>query len=227
MSTNNDDPNGQGNGGNNGGNANDDPNKAKPGTLTPEQQAAVDAAVAEALKPIKQKLDGAYGQRDEALRKLAEKERADQEAEAKRLEAEGKKAEAAELRLAQEKAARETAEAELKNVKRDNVVRSAFAGQEFRSARAQESAIKEVIDTLSQNDKGEWVTKDGKTIQEAVNAFAADEDNSYLFKPKPSSGGGSSNNKPSGDGGSSKSLFSLSQAELLARAEAGTLRKKR
>ena len=204
-----------------------DPNKNQidPKNLTDEQKTYLKTLVDVELAPIKEKLNGAYGQRDEALRKLADKERADQEAEAKRLEAEGKKTEAAELRLAQEKAARDSAEAQLVELKRDGVVRSALLGIEFRNTKSADVAFREVVSQLVKDDKGNYAGKNGETVAELVATFIKDEDNEFLLKPKANSGGGGGEKKPT-PGSKETSLFKMSQADVIAGIADGTIKRK-
>ena len=78
-------------------------------------------------------------------------------------------------------------------------------------------AFKEISEGLIRNENGAWATKDGKTVSDAVKAFAEDESNSFLFRPKENNGGGTP--PPSGSPKESpKSVFESSQEDVLAAA---------
>ena len=192
--------------------------------------ALVQAKVEEGLKEIKSKLDGAYSQRDEALRKAAEKEAAEREAEKKRLEAEGKHKELADMRVAEERARREAAEAKVTALTRDGVVRQVLSDLEFRNARANDIAFKEIIADLHQNAEGNWVSKStGLDIPSYVKKFSEDPEQAFLFKTKENNGGGGNGGGQNNGGGGgtptklTKSVFAYTQAELLEMAEKGQL----
>lgn len=197
-------------------------------TVKPDQaeidrlvQAGIDAA----LKPVKEKLDAAYAKRDAADAKIAEFERLAREAELKRLTEEGKHKEAAELQVAEEKRLRLAAEDKVVKLTRDLEVRNVLGAQDFRNDNALEMAYKEIAGQLVQNESGTWVHRSGVTIKDFVKTFADDENNAFLFKQKASSGGGSSATKAVvPNQGVKKSLFDMSQDEVLKLAEAGKLR---
>ena len=182
--------------------------------------------VDEALKEIKGKLDKAYGARDEALRKVADFENEKKEAELKRLQDEGKHKEAYELQLAEERAKRESLEKKNIELTRDIEVRNALASQPFRNDNASEMAYREIVGQLVRNEQGVWVHKSGVSIRDFVKTFAEGADNEFLFKPKVSSGSGTGGSKP-GDtsSGAKKSLFEMSQAEVIKLAREGKLPK--
>lgn len=196
--------------------------------VTPDQaeidklvQAGIDAA----LKPIKEKLDSAHAKREAAEAKVADFEKKQREAELKRLTEEGKHKEAAEMQVAEEKRLRLAAEDRVVKLTRDLEVRGALSAQEFRNDNALEMAYKEIAGQLVQNESGTWVHRSGVTIKDFVKSFAESDDNAFLFKQKASSGGGSSAAKvvvPAGN--QVKSLFDMSQDEVLKLAEAGKLR---
>lgn len=188
----------------------------------------VEERVAEQLKEIKGKLDNAYSARDEALRKVKEAEEAKKADEIKRLQDEGKHKEALELQLAEERAARATLEKRNTELSRDVTVRTALSGLEFRNDKAADIAFKEITGQLVQNDSGVWVHKSGVSISDFVGAFAKDEEQSFLFKTKTNNGGGSSSNNSKGTNtdGKPKSLFSMSQDEVIKMAREGKLPKR-
>ena len=186
-------------------------------------EALIQERLNEALKDVKAKLDKAYGARDEALTKVKEFEQKEREAELKRLQDEGKHKEVFEMQLAEERAAREAAEKRNVELTRDIDVRNALAAHPFRNENASEMAYREIVGQLVRNDQGVWVHKSGSSIKDFVTAFAGDDVNSFLFKPKTSSGTGSSGAKPTDTSGEKKSLFSMSQDEVLKMAREGKL----
>jgi len=188
----------------------------------------VEERVAEQLKEIKGKLDNAFSARDEALRKLKEAEEEKKAAEIKRLQEEGKHKEVLEMQLAEERAAREALEKRNTELSRDVTVRAALSGLEFRNDKAAEIAFKEITSQLTQNENGVWVHKSGVSVNDFIGAFAKDEDQSFLFKTKTNNGGGSSSNTAGGTNtaGKPKSLFEMSQEEVLKMAREGKLPKR-
>jgi hypothetical protein len=200
-------------------------------TVKPDQaeidrlvQAGIDAA----LKPVKEKLDAAYAKRDAADAKIAEYERIAREAELKRLTDEGKHKEAADLQVAEERRKREEAEKKVISLTRDVEVRSVLGTQDFRNENALEMAYKEIVGQLIQNESGAWVHRSGVTVKDFVKTFADSEDNAFLFKAKASSGGGST--PPKGfvpPPAQVKSLFDMTQDEVIKLAEAGKLRNRK
>lgn len=193
-------------------------------TNTPDIDAIVQAKLDEALKDIKGKLDKAYGARDEALKKIAEIEQKEREAELKRLQEEGKHKEAYEMQLAQERAAREALEKRNVELTRDIEVRNALATHPFRNENALEMAYKEITGQLVKNDNGVWVHTSGASIRDFVKGFAESQDNSFLFKPKVSTGAGAAESSTNTGSTEKKSLFQMTQAEVLKMAREGKLR---
>lgn len=190
-----------------------------------ERKAEVEQAVKEALADLKGKLDGSYAARDEALKKVAEFEAKQREEELKRLEEAGKHKEAYELREATMKAELDILKKRNVELSRDQVLRAELAQLDFRSKRTQDIAFGEIIPQLIQDADGKWVHKSGKGIGDFLADYAADEELAFLFKPKASSGTGtSSSGFTTGTGGGDKtSVFKMSQAEVLKRAAAGKL----
>lgn len=191
----------------------------------------VAARTAESLKEIKAKLDSAYAQRDAALAAKATLELAEKELQKKKLEEEGKWKELYELQLQEakdkaavlqaEKAALEAMNTELS---RDNSVRNALKSIPFRNDTASEMAYKEITAQLVRNEKGEWTHRTGVTIKEFADSFAKNEDNSFLLKPKSSSGSGSREPEGKPQGNQGKSLFNLTQKQVLEGIENGTIK---
>lgn len=197
-------------------------------TGSDSRDASLDKLVSERvsaeLKEIKSSLDKAYEARDKALRELAAREQREKEERVKRLQEEGKQVEALTLQLEEERAARKEIEKRNTELSRDVSVRTAMKSLDFRNDKAADMAFKEIVAQLVQDDNGVWMHKSGKSIELFMKEFSDSEDQAFLFKPKVSSGGGSGNERP-GSGSGKKSIFELSQAEVLARAANGTLRK--
>jgi hypothetical protein len=184
----------------------------------------VQEKVEENLKPIKNKLNDAYKQRDEAMKKLAELEQKQKEEHMKRLEEEGKHKELLEIRLAEETARREALEKRNTELSRDVKVRSSLSGLDFRNERAIDIAYKEIVGNLVQDENGVWKHTSGVSIEDYVMAFARDEDNAFLFKVKGNSGGGTSPTSGGTPTNKKKSLFDYSQEEIIKMAQEGKLR---
>ena len=179
------------------------------------------------LSTIKKSLNNAYKQRDEALAKIAAQESKEKEANLKKLEEEGKHKEAYELRLAEERAKNEALQRRNTELSRDVSVRDALKGLTFRNDQASDMAFREITGNLVQNEQGQWVHRSGISIKDYCDAFSRDEDQQFLFKSKPNTGSGaSSSNSGNGtatDSGKSKSLFAMSQAEVIKLASEGKL----
>lgn len=179
------------------------------------------------LAPIKGKLDNAFKARDEALAKVAEFEKAAKEANLKRLTEEGKHREVYELQIAEANARNEALEKRNTELSRDVTVKDALKSLPFRNDRASEMAFKEIVDNLVKNEAGQWVHRSGISVKDYCEAFSKDDNQSFLFKPKTNSGGGTPTGNSTTSGGSTstgkQSIFDLSQAEVLKRASEGTL----
>lgn len=206
---------------------NDQNNNQKPTIDQAEIDKLVQAGIDNALKDIKTKLDKSYEARDAALAKIKEFEQKDREAELKRLQEEGKHKEAFDLQLAEERAKREALEKRNIELTRDIEVRNALASHPFRNDNASEMAYREIVGQLVQNEQGVWVHKSGVSVKDFVKTFAEHSDNEFLFKPKVNSGSGSGGSK-AGDNssGEKKSLFNMSQEEVLKMAREGKLPKR-
>jgi len=182
--------------------------------------------VAEALKPIKDKLNKAYTAKEEAERKATEYEKEKREAELARLKEEGKHKEAYEMQLAAERAEREKLEQQNIELTRNNDVRIALATLEFRNEKAVEMAFSEIVGQLVRDDKGKWVHRSGISVKDFVKAFADDKENSFLFKVKSNSGSGGNGPKQKADGDSEEtSVFKKPQDDLLKSIAEGKFRR--
>ena len=97
----------------------------------------------------------------------------------------------------------------------------------FRNEAATEMARRDIVGQLVQNDDGTWVHRSGVSIADFAKAFSENIENAFLFKPKVSSGGGSSTTTKTVDSSGDKSLFAMSQEEVLKHAANGGVRRKR
>jgi hypothetical protein len=204
---------------------NHDPQDNANPTPPADISAQVDAAVAEKLKDIKARLDSVYGERD-TLKKQAQ-ELTDKLAtiERDRLIAEGKQVEALQLQLTDLQTKNAELQTQLVSATRDSQLQSMLAGLPFRTDKARQQALREITADLRQTSDGSWVTKDGVEVSTFVKNYAGDPENTYLFKPQTSSGGGSTSTSAAPATGDKKSLFAMSQAEVLRLAREGKLRK--
>ena len=188
--------------------------------------AAVQAKLDESLKEIKSKLDSAYEKRDEALKKIKEFEQKEREAEIKRLEEAGKHKEVYDIKLAELEAEKNTLAKRNVELTRDIDLRSELGAYTFKNDKALKSAFREIADELVRNEQEIWVHKSGVTVKEYVKAFCESEENAFLIKQPTSSGAGSGVIKPSaGKENQKKSLFDMSQEEVMKMAAAGHFNK--
>jgi hypothetical protein len=195
------------------------------GSVDPKKtEDLINQVVEERLAKIKASLDKAYKERDDAVRKAVELEDKEKQARMKALESEGKHKEVAEMKLAELQEKLRIAESRVTELSRDSTVKDALAGLEFRNDRSQQMAYKDVVEQLVQDpETGQWVHKSGVSIKEFVAAFAKDDENSFLFKPKTNSGSGTGS--PSGNPrlDPNKKLSQMTTQEVLALAQAGKL----
>jgi len=199
---------------------NQDQNKSP----SPEEiQKQIDDAVAERLAKLKSNLDSAYSSRDEAVKKLAQLEAEAKDRELKQLEAEGKHKEVAEMKLVALQEQLSISQKKITELTRDAAVRDSLVGLDFRNDRSQQMAYRDVLDQLVQDSNGNWVHKTGVSIKDFVSSFSKDEENSFLFKPKQSSGGGSQDHRQTDGKPLQKKITEMTSQELIAAAQAGQL----
>jgi hypothetical protein len=197
-----------------------DANKGDKKDGTPE----IDTIVEARLKPIKEKLDAAFSERDKALERLRVLEKAERDAQLKRLEDDGKHREAYEIRLKEEREAREAAEARAVELTRDVQLKGILGNYKFRSEKASGMAYDEIVKDLVKDAKGTWVHKSGATMAEFVEAYGQNESNAFLFEPKVSKGSGGRGFKSASDTGAKPtSLFNVSQDDVIKMAAEGKL----
>jgi len=200
--------------------------ETKPATKTDDDmiQKLVQDRIDEQLKDIKTKLDTAFSQRDELKSKLELLEKEKRDRELKDLQEAGKHKEAYEMQLAEEREIRKRLEQRNVELTRDNEVRQALGALPFRNDKAIEMANQEIVAQLVQNESGVWVHRSGVSVKDFVAAFANNEDNAFLFKQKTSSGAGLPSTSTTTSSTTKKSLFDMSQDEVLKLASEGKLR---
>jgi hypothetical protein len=193
------------------------------GDLTPEQQALVDKQ----LKKMKGNMDKMSAKLKAQAAATAQAEADAKAAEIARLKEDGKVQEALELELKAAKEKLSAAEESNTKLTRDSTIETVLSAFEFRNTRSRAHAKRDLTDEMVQVD-GVWQHKSGVSIADAVEAYAKDTENKYLFKPKTNSGGGTNNsaaNKDIDTNSKPNSLFELTGAEMLKRAAAGKLGK--
>jgi hypothetical protein len=177
----------------------------------------------ERLKPMKENLDRAYKSRDEALKKIQEFEKKQREEEIKRLQEEGKHREAYEMQLAEERTKREALEKRNIELTRDLEVKTMLSDLDFRNDKARDLAFSEIVKDLVQNQDGKWVHRSGISLNDFIKSFGDNQDNSFLFKQKVSSGSGTTSRISPSSSTQKSSLFEMSQDEVLKLAREGKL----
>lgn len=183
----------------------------------------IEAIIEERLAKMKANMDRMAKERDEALKAKAEIEKAKKEAEIARMKEEGKMQEALEMELAEAKAKLNLYEQDITSLRRDGVVNDALAGLDFRNEKSREMARREIVDSLTQNENGEWVHTSGTSIKDFVEAYSKSEDNSFLFKVKANSGAGTGTPAGAPSTDVKKSIGEMSTQEILALAAKGQL----
>lgn len=148
----------------------------------------VEQRVAEQLQDIKGKLDAAYEIRDEAIKEAAKIKEEQKAIQITKLEEEGKHKEVYELKLADLEGKLEARNAQITELTRNTAVRDAISGLEFRNDSASKMAYTEILAELMQDENGAWIHKSGISIKEYAELYRKDDEKSFLFKPKQSSG---------------------------------------
>jgi hypothetical protein len=205
--------------------------EAKPGSaadttkgLTEEERIA--AAIDARLKPIKEKLDKAYEARDAALKENTELKAKARDMELKALRDSGQEKEALTLELEELRRENENLRSSNTTLTRDTAIREALSGLKFRNEKASQLAFKDIANVLKKGEDGRWLTPEGDDVKTAVQKFADNEQNSFLFAAKENRGTGSSSHKSTDSASNdTKGLRSRTTAELLEMARQGKLRK--
>jgi len=186
-------------------------------------EATINKVVEDRLAQMKANMNRMAKERDEALKKAAELEKAQKEAKMKQLEEEGKLKELAEMKNAELEAKLRVYEEENVKLKRDQVLTSKLATLEFKNERSRDMAYRDIVDQLIQDDSGRWAHKSGMSIEDFVESYSKDENNSFLFRAKSNSGAGMSNPAGASDTSQPKKIGDMSTQEVLALAAKGKL----
>jgi hypothetical protein len=172
---------------------------------SPEAKKLMESMVAEQLAQMKENMNKMSKQRDEAMKKAVELEESAKAAKLEKLEAEGKTSEALQMKLDEALARVEALTSVNTGLTRDHQVDKLLSEQQFRNATAREMAKSQIVNELKQDAEGAWVHATGASLGEFVQAFAKDEENAFLFKPKQSTGAAAMQAVNSEAGGTSKS----------------------
>lgn len=195
-----------------------------PGTNNKDTEDMINRVVEERLAKIKASLDKAYQERDSAVKERVRLEDEAKQRKIKALEEEGKHKEVAEMKLAELTEKLALAESKVTELTRDGAVRNALSGLDFRNDRSNQMAYRDIIDQLIQDpETGAWIHKSGVSIKDFVGQYVKNEDNSFLFKPKNNSGGGSNNLNGTPKLDPNKKITDMSTEEMLQLAAAGKL----
>jgi hypothetical protein len=85
-------------------------------------------------------------------------------------------------------------------------------------------AYRDIVDQLIQDpETGAWIHKSGVSIKDFVGQYVKNDDNSFLFKPKNNSGGGSNNLGGTPKLDPNKKITDMSTEEMLQLAASGKL----
>lgn len=185
----------------------------------------VSLGIEEALKPIKEKLNGAYEERDTARKLVEQKEKAEEERKLQLLKEQGKHQEAHEIEMKRLREQNETLVSQNTELTRNTLLRNELNKLNFRGAQANDMAFRHISSQLQRSETtGDWIHSSGVSISDFVKAYGESSDNSFLFEQIASSGSGQTTNvTPANISGKPKSIFDMTQAEVLAAAEKGQL----
>jgi len=186
----------------------------------------VSERVAAAIAEIKGKLDAAYEKRDSANKELESYKQKEREAEIALLKEQGNLKEAHEKELETLKAENNKLLQQNLSLTRDGAIKNALTGYETRNAKAATVAQEAIASELIRDDSGVWVHRSGKSIPAFVAEFAADAENAFLFKPKANNGSGGGGNTQVVDTNAKKSLFAMSQDDVIKLVQEGKLKRK-
>ena len=181
--------------------------------------------VDEQLAKLKGNLDKAYESRDAAMKVSEDLKKSQQEAEIKALEIQGKQTEALELKLKQQDEEMLKLINQNTALTRDAEVKTILATMEFNSDKAAAMAANEISMSLTKVD-GKWVGRSGEDVATAVQNYASDESNAFMFKAKISTGA-TSVPKPgkaiAANPQTTKRLSEMTAAEALEHVKSGAL----
>jgi hypothetical protein len=138
------------------------------------------------------------------------------------LEEQGKHEEIYKLKLAELREEKDNLAKKNTELTRDVEVKDLLKTLEFRNATANQMAYNEIAGQLTQVN-GVWVHSSGVSVAAFVEQYAKDENKSFLFKAKANTGAGTPTNNVAGTGTdvTKKSLFGMTQAEVLKMATEG------
>ena len=184
-------------------------------TVTPEVQTLINEEVSKAIKNIKGNLDNAYQERDAYKAKIAEIEAEKQKAEIAALEKAGKHQEVMQIQMNELKTKLETYEKRNTELSRDNLLKSQLTGLDFRNDKAATLAYSDIVSSLKKDADGNWVHESGVSIEEAVQNYAKEDKNAFMFNVKANAGSGTVVSKPATGNTPVKSIKEMSQEEVL------------
>ncbi|QGH74597.1 hypothetical protein KNU84_gp107 [Bacteriophage DSS3_VP1] len=194
------------------GEANEETNEETENKQLTEEEIKV-AALKESLNKLDKKLKEEAKARAAAEKKL-------KDAEIERLRSEGKEAEALKAQMEQLEAELAVFRDENTALKRDRVLDDALSGVEFRNDRSRAMARREIVENLTQDENGSWVSKDGSSIDDYVTAYTELEDNSFLFKQKTNRGSQSQpGSTPNTGDETPKSILDVPQDQFMKQIE--------
>lgn len=148
----------------------------------------IEKAVNERLAPIKESLNSAYSERDEAKREAAAIKQQAHEAQLAALKEEGKESEALKLQLSDLQGKYDALLSKQTELSRDNTISDAIAGLEFKNDTARKLALAEISKDLVQDEAGNWVHKSGISVQEYADFMKSSDEYAFLIKQPTSSG---------------------------------------
>jgi hypothetical protein len=198
--------------------------ETQPQSETPSFDKLVQEKVNEELKKIKSSLDNAYKERDAAKSEMARIAKEKQDAEISALEKAGKHSEVLKIEMDRIRKELDTYKTRNTELSRDNAVRAQLNALDFRNEKAANLAHADIIKSLRQDSNGNWMHEAGLSIEEAVQLYAKDEKNAFLFSVKANAGSGTpSNVQPATGKQPVKSIKDMTQSEVLKAIEDGTL----
>ena len=176
----------------------------------------------ELIAPMKENMNAMAKARDEALKKNIEMEESVKAAKLAKLESEGKTSEALQMKLDEAMARVQAQEQTIVKFSRDSVVDTVMQDFQFKNGTAKEMAKIKILDELKQDEDGSWVHATGASVNDFVASFAKNEENSFLFKPKTSSGSPSMQQGTAADiAAPTKPVTEMTSAEMLQAAATG------
>lgn len=201
--------------------------EVKQETKTPDVDVSklIEERVGQELKKIKSSLDNAYAERDQANMKLKEIEAEKKKAEIEALEKAGKHTEILKMEMDKIKSELDSYKKMNTELSRDNAVRSHLNALDFRNDKAATMAHNDIISALKQDANGQWVHESGLSIEEAVQLYAKDEKNAFMFNVKQNAGTGTSSTiKPATGNKPVKSIKEMTSEEMLKAVADGTIK---